>query len=131
VADGVNAFYTKKIIFGLALALAIDSWISPNPCSKHHLEPRAVVNRFKNKGLIVGAEAVRFKEMYPTVAFCTTSPFTNPLLKLFENGEGVQLGLLVVTLLCGTASRLASSLRWSLHPGRWSFGPGVTCCSPV
>jgi len=79
----------------------------------------------------VGAKAVRFKEMCPTVAFCTTSPFTNPLLKLFENGEGVQLGLLVVTLLCGTASRLASSLPSSLPCGRWSFGPGGTCCSKV
>jgi len=62
-----------------------------------------------------------------SISFCTTDPFANPLSQLFENGEGVQLGLLVVTLLCRTDSRLASSLRSSLPPGRWSFGPCVTC----
>jgi len=40
---------------------------------------------------------------------------------------GVQLSMLVVTSLCGTASGLASSLRSSLPPGRWSFSPSVTC----
>jgi len=35
------ASYCKKIILGLALALALDSWISPNPCSKHQYEPVA------------------------------------------------------------------------------------------
>jgi len=41
--------------------------------------------------------------------------------------EGCSKACWIVTSLCGTASWLASLLPSSLPPGRWSFGPGVTC----